>query len=85
MFISSDLPLTRRISLFPNLEYYSRLLLPYILDINYLDSSAILGSYTTIPLYSSLYYRLVFLTKTFLSILEIYANISFVLYAIYIY
>ena len=57
-------------------------MLLYILDINYLSSSAILGFRTTIPLYSSLYYRPIFLAKTFLSVLETCANISSRLYTI---
>ena len=60
-------------------------MLLYILDINYLSSSAILDFYTTIPLYSSLYYRPIFLARTFLNILETCANIFFRLYAIRIY
>ena len=85
MFISSDLPLARRISLFPNLEYYSRLSLLDILDINRLSSSAILGSRTTVLPCSNPYRRLVSLNKTFLSVLETCANISSKLYAIRIY
>ena len=85
MFISSDLPLTRRISLFPNLKYYNKSLLPYILGINYLDSSAILGSRTITLLYSSPYRYPVFLARILLSVLGIRASIFFILYTIYIY
>ena len=82
MFISLDLPLARRISLFPNLEYRGRPSLLNILGINRLSSNTILDSYTTILPCSNPYYRPIFLTKTFLSVLETYANIFSRLYTI---
>ena len=85
MFISSDLPLTRRISLFSNLKYRNRPLLSYILGISYLSNNTILGFYITILIYSSPYYRPVSLARTPLSALEIYANSVSRLYAIRTY
>ena len=82
MFISLDLPLARRISLFPNLGYYNRLLLLYALGISYLSSNTILDFRTTVPLCSSLCYCPVFLARTSLSVLEECANIVFALYTI---
>ena len=52
-----------------------------VLGISRLSSSAILDFRTTAPLCSNLYYRSVFLTKTFLNILETCANIFSRLYA----
>ena len=60
-------------------------LLSYILDISRLGSSAILDSYTIVPLYSNLYYYPIFPTRIFLSVLETYANTFFKLYTIRTY
>ena len=82
MFISSDLPLTRRISLFPNLKRYNRPSPSYILGTNRLSSNTILGFHTTILPYSSSYYRPISLARTPLSVLKTCASIASILYTI---